>query len=60
MSEPTTEPIYVYRWKKHRPEWKGRACVVEARGKMNSVKIRFTDTGERAIVSRYAVRRQHT
>lgn len=47
---------HVYRWRKWRPEWFGRVCVVLARGAMNSVLIRF-ESGEQAVVSRYAVRR---
>lgn len=47
---------HVYRWRKYRPEWYGRACRVIARGRMNSVLIEFAD-GERAVVSRYAVRK---
>ena len=45
---------HVYYWR--RLGWKGRLCVVEARGALNSILIRFED-GERAVVSPYAVRR---
>lgn len=47
---------HVYRWKRYRPEWFGRPCRVVARGGMNSVLIEFAG-GERAVVSRHAVRR---
>lgn len=47
---------HVYRWKKYRPEWFGRPCRILARGAMNSVLIEFGD-GERAVVSRFAVRK---
>jgi hypothetical protein len=48
--------LYVYRWAKYRP-WKGRVCRVLARGALNSALVRFEDNGERAIVSRNALRR---
>lgn len=49
---------HTYRWKNNakRLTMFGRKCVVLARGKMNSVLIRFED-GQREVVSRYAVRR---
>lgn len=47
---------HVYRWGKYIPAWKGRRCRVLARGKMNSIQVEF-ENGERAITSRYAVRR---
>jgi hypothetical protein len=47
---------HTYRWGKYRPEWKGRSCRVLARGKLNSVLIQF-ENGERAVTSRYAIRR---
>lgn len=50
--------VYVYRWGKYRPEWKGRLCHVISRGTMNSALIQFTDNGERAVVSRNALRKQ--
>ncbi|HYE62273.1 MAG TPA: hypothetical protein VD997_09770 [Phycisphaerales bacterium] len=50
--------VYVYSWGKYRPEWKGRRCRVVARARrMNSVLVEFVDGGERAVVSRYALRR---
>ena len=53
-----TPTVYVYRWGKYRPGWKGRRCIVLARGtSMNTVKVRFTDNGEIAIVSRNALRK---
>jgi hypothetical protein len=49
--------IYVYRWgdNERRRELKGRECVVEARGTMNTVLVRFLDTGERVTTSRWAI-----
>lgn len=47
---------YVFRWNKYRP-WKGRRCKVIARGRMNSALVEFEDNGERAIISRNAIRR---
>lgn len=56
-SKPLT--VYIYRWGKYLPHWKGRRCVVEARGtSMNTAMIRFLDTNERAIVSRNALRKE--
>lgn len=49
--------LYVFRWGKYLPHWKGRLCRVLARGKLNSALVRFEDNGERAIVSRNALRR---
>ncbi len=49
--------LYVYRWGKYRPTWKGRLCEVLARGAMNSALVRFRDNGEEAIVSRNALRK---
>lgn len=49
--------IYIYRWGKYRPAWKGRACRVIARGSLNSALIEFVETGERAVISRQALRR---
>lgn len=57
MKDPNAMKVtHFYRWAKYRPDWKGRACRVLARGRMNSALIEFTD-GERAVVSRFAVRR---
>lgn len=50
------DPVYVYRWARYMP-WKGRRCRVLARGRLNSALIEFTDNGQRAIVSRNALRR---
>jgi hypothetical protein len=49
---------YVYVWKNNekRKTMCGRECNVIARGSMNSIMIRFTDNGEKAIVSRHSVR----
>jgi hypothetical protein len=51
--------VSVYAWGNNprRAELKGRRCVVEATGRrMNSVLIRFLDTGERVVTSRRALR----
>lgn len=39
-----------------RAQLKGRRCVVEARGALGTVLIRFLDTGERVTTSRRAIR----
>lgn len=39
-----------------RAELKDRLCVVEATGRMNTVLVRFLDTGERVTTSRRALR----
>ena len=58
MAPPPT-PIYVYRWGKYIPHWKGRRCQVISRSRtLNSVLIEFLDNGQRAVVSRYALRRE--
>jgi hypothetical protein len=51
-------PVYVYVWgnNKRRARLRGRLCVVEARGRMNTVLLRFLDTGERVTTSRFAIR----
>lgn len=52
--------VYIYAWgnNRRRAELKGRECVVLARGTMNSVLIRFLDTGERVVTSRNAIRQR--
>lgn len=62
----TPLPDHLYRWKTARCPFMGqkcgshpfyrRACRVVARGRMNSVLVEF-ENGEKAVVSRYAVRR---
>jgi hypothetical protein len=54
-----TDEIYTYGWGNNtrRAELKGRECVVLARGTMNSILLRFLDTGEQIVTSRNAVRR---
>jgi hypothetical protein len=49
---------YVYAWGNNprRAELKGRVCVVEARGALNTVLVAFVDTGERVTTSRRALR----
>lgn len=51
--------LYRYCWgnNEKRKTLKGRICEVMARGKMNSICIRFIDNGQKEIVSRYSVRK---
>lgn len=51
--------IYRYVWKNNekRQTMFMRRCRVIARGKMNSVRIKFYDDGQEEIVSRYSLRR---
>lgn len=53
------ETLYVFVWgnNRRRAPLKGRRCVVEARGAMSTVLVRFLDTGERMTTSRRALRR---
>jgi hypothetical protein len=50
--------MYVYVWgnNERRAGLKGRRCVVEARGAMGTVLVRFLDTGERVTTSSRALR----
>ena len=52
--------VYEYAWGNNprRAALKGRRCVVEARGRMGTVLVRFLDTGERVTTSRRALRSQ--
>jgi len=49
--------LKVYLWgnNERRAELKGRYCVVEASGRMQSVLVRFLDNGERVVTSRRAL-----
>lgn len=49
--------VYVYRWRKYRPELFGLECRVLARGRLNSVLVEFAD-GTRHVVSRNSLRRK--
>ena len=51
--------VYDYAWGNNprRAALKGRRCVVEARGRMGTVLVRFLDTGERVTTSHRALRR---
>lgn len=51
---------YVYSWgnNEKRVNMKNRVCEVLAYGKKNSCQIRFTDTGQCEIVSRYSLKRK--
>lgn len=48
----------IYRWGNNarRAELKGRACEILATGRKNSILVRFLDTGEKVVTSRYAVK----
>lgn len=50
--------VYTYAWgnNERRAELKGRLCVIEARGRMRTVLIRFLDNGERVTTSARALR----
>jgi hypothetical protein len=50
--------IYIYAWgnNERRATLKGRRCVIEARGALGTVLVRFLDTGERVTTSRRALR----
>jgi hypothetical protein len=50
--------VYVYAWgnNERRMGLKGRRCVIEARGALGTVLVRFLDTGERVTTSRRALR----
>lgn len=47
---------YVWYWRSRLPDRKGQPCEVLARGRMNSILVRFDD-GYMVVTSRYAVRR---
>ena len=47
---------HVWRWRARLPDRHGKRCEILARGRMNSILVRFTD-GLRVVTSRYAVRR---
>lgn len=52
-------PTHVYVWGNNprRAQLKGRKCVVEVHGRrMNTVLIRFVDTGEKVTTSRHAIK----
>lgn len=50
--------VYIYAWgnNERRAELKGRRCVIEARGRMNTVLVRFLDNDERVTTSSRALR----
>jgi hypothetical protein len=50
--------VYEYAWgnNERRAALKGRRCVVEATGRLNTVLVRFLDTNERVTTSRHALR----
>ena len=55
-----SEQLYTYAWGNNakRKTMKGRTCrVIHRTRRMNSVYIEFTDTGQREIVSRNALRK---
>lgn len=53
-----TRRTYRYAWgnNERRAELKGRECVIEAAGRMNTVLVRFLDNDERVTTSRRALR----
>jgi hypothetical protein len=53
-----TERVYVFAWGNNprRATLKGRLCVIEAHGRLNSVLVRFLDTDERLVTSQRALR----
>jgi len=55
---PRDGPSYTFAWGNNarRAQLKGRRCVLEAEGRMNTVLVRFLDTGERVTTSRRALR----
>lgn len=55
----SNEQLYVFCWGNNpqRALMKGRRCRVLCRGKMNSCKIEFIDSGHTACVSRNALRK---
>lgn len=56
MTTETNEGTgWVWFWRSRLPERKGEPCEVVARGRMNSIMVRFAD-GYTVITSRYAVR----
>jgi hypothetical protein len=52
--------VYVYAWgnNERRAQLRGRECVIEARGAMRTILVRFLDTDERVTTSARAVRRK--
>ncbi|VVT15472.1 hypothetical protein [Hoeflea sp. EC-HK425] len=54
MNHRTSEKRYIYRW--NRQGRKGQVCTVTARGKMNSICVRFED-GYTMVTSGNAIRR---
>ena len=51
--------LYIFAWKNNpkRAAMRGRPCRVLARGSLNSCLVEFTDTGQREIISRNALRK---
>jgi len=54
MTAAATDQCYIYRW--NRQGRKGQICTVTARGKMNSICVRFED-GYTMVTSGNAIRR---
>jgi hypothetical protein len=54
-----TDQVYVYAWgnNERRAALEGRLCVIEARGAMRTVLVRFLDNGERVTTSIRALRK---
>jgi len=56
--DPRAHTVFIFTWGNNprRAELKGRRCVIEASGRMNTVLVRFLDTGERVTTSRRALK----
>tara|TARA_R110000787_G_scaffold31143_9_gene82855 strand:- start:366 stop:539 length:174 start_codon:yes stop_codon:yes gene_type:complete len=54
MTAVTTDRRYIYRW--NRQGRKGQVCTVTARGRMNSICVKFED-GYTMVTSGNAIRR---
>ena len=56
----TVNQVYTFMWGNNpkRATLQGRSCIVICRGKMNSAFVEFTDTGQREVVSRNALKRE--
>jgi hypothetical protein len=54
------QAVFVFAWGNNarRRALRGRRCVIEARGAMGTVLVRFLDTGERVTTSYRALRHE--
>jgi len=55
-----SEKLYTYTWGNNskRETLKGRECRIIKAMKANSIIVEFTDTGQREVISRRALRRK--